>query len=161
MVLIAPSTPCLLRRDDNPSGLDPQLVERNLSLLAADVPEWCALNAPGYFGPASTASKGLEAWTVNEIVATPLPVLLATARANFAADGRDDLRAVRLPTLVLHGDADLSAPLELTGRPTAELVPGARLVVYEGIGHGLYAGEHDRVNADLLAFLGERVAQPA
>jgi non-heme chloroperoxidase len=86
---------------------------------------------------------------------------LATARANFWADVRDDLRAVRVPTLVLHGDADMSAPLELTGRPTAALVPGARLEVYEGIGHGLYASEHDRVNADVLAFLAEHVRQPA
>jgi pimeloyl-ACP methyl ester carboxylesterase len=160
-VLIAPSTPCLLRRDDNPTGLDPQLVESNLSLLAADVPQWCALNAPGYFGPSSSASPGLVEWTVGEIVNTRLPVLLATARANFWADLRDDLRAVRVPTLVLHGDADMSAPLELTGRPTAALVPGARLEVYEGIGHGLYAGEHGRVNGDLLSFLADHVRQPA
>jgi non-heme chloroperoxidase len=36
---------------------------------------------------------------------------------------------VRGPSLVVHGDRDTSAPLELTGRPTAALIEGALLSV--------------------------------
>ena len=42
---------------------------------------------------------------------------------------------------------------ELTGRNTAELIGGASLTVYPGAGHGLYASDHDTLNADLLAFI--------
>ena len=46
------------------------------------------------------------------------------------------LRSVRVPTLVLHGDADPLVPLAC-GVDTAESVPGARLVVIPGMGHAL------------------------
>jgi pimeloyl-ACP methyl ester carboxylesterase len=55
--------------------------------------------------------------------------------AIFASGSRaDGLRSVTVPTLVIHGDADrLIDPSG--GRRTAELVPGARLVIFEGMGH--------------------------
>jgi len=46
------------------------------------------------------------------------------------------LRSVRVPTLVLHGDADPLVTLAC-GVDTAESVPGARLVVIPGMGHAL------------------------
>lgn len=52
---------------------------------------------------------------------------------------------------MIHGDA--SAPLELTGRPTAALLPDARLVVYPGAPHGLYVSHAERFTNDLLDFL--------
>jgi len=58
-----------------------------------------------------------------------------------------------VPALVIHGDKDVSAPLELTGRKTAALIPGSRLVIYEGAPHGLMLTHVDRLNADLLQFL--------
>jgi pimeloyl-ACP methyl ester carboxylesterase len=41
-----------------------------------------------------------------------------------------------VPTLVIHGDADPLVPLAC-GVDTAESIPGARLVVVEGMGHAL------------------------
>ena len=49
-------------------------------------------------------------------------------------DRADALRALDVPTLVVHGDRDtLIDPSG--GRRTAELVPGARYVEIEGMGH--------------------------
>lgn len=53
---------------------------------------------------------------------------------------------------VIHGDRDASAPLELAGRRTAALIPGARLDVYEGAPHGLYFTHKERPNRDLASF---------
>jgi pimeloyl-ACP methyl ester carboxylesterase len=53
----------------------------------------------------------------------------------------------------MHGDLDASAPIDLTGRPTAALIPGARLIVYPGMGHGMFASDHGRLNRDILAFI--------
>ena len=44
------------------------------------------------------------------------------------------LGALRLPALVVHGDADRLVPLE-SGRATADAIPGARLEIVEGMGH--------------------------
>jgi pimeloyl-ACP methyl ester carboxylesterase len=46
----------------------------------------------------------------------------------------DALRSVKVPTLVLHGDADTLINIS-GGRRTAECIPGARFVVMEGMGH--------------------------
>jgi pimeloyl-ACP methyl ester carboxylesterase len=58
-----------------------------------------------------------------------------------------------VPTLIVQGDADASAPLPLTGKKTAALIPTSRLIVYEGAPHGLIYTHMDRLNGDLQEFL--------
>jgi pimeloyl-ACP methyl ester carboxylesterase len=106
-------------------------------------------------------SPGLTDWVIRQIVDTPLKVLLDTAACFATADLRAELPSLRVPTLILHGDLDTSAPIELTGRKTAALIPGSRLIVYEGSGHGLYAADHERVNGDILEFIHRREALAA
>jgi pimeloyl-ACP methyl ester carboxylesterase len=57
--------------------------------------------------------------------------------AIMASDNRAPaLASVEAPTLVVHGDADPLIPLE-GGRDTARAIPGAELLVIEGLGHEL------------------------
>jgi len=63
-------------------------------------------------------------------------------------------RALKVPiTFFYAADNDASAPIDLTGRPTAAQIPRAQLKVYEGAPHGLFVTHKDRLNADLLAFV--------
>jgi len=78
--------------------------------------------------------------------------VLATFRAMTTTDFRADFAAITIPTLVLHGTADASAPFALTGKRTAELIPNARLHVYDDAPHGLPVSHVDRVNGDIEAF---------
>ena len=48
----------------------------------------------------------------------------------------DRLGSLRVPTLVIHGDADILVPVE-NGRRVAAAIPGARLMEMEGMGHDL------------------------
>ncbi|MBV9173301.1 MAG: alpha/beta hydrolase [Chloroflexi bacterium] len=155
LVLVAPTTPFLLRTADNPDGWDSAVVDASLAALRADVPGWCAASnqAGPYFGRTSRDVGGLVEWTTRMIVDTPVYVLLQTARNQIATDMRGELPRITKPTLIVHGDADASAPINLTARETVRLMPNARLVEYPGAGHGLYASEHERVNADLLEFI--------
>ena len=50
------------------------------------------------------------------------------------------LHGVRVPTLIIHGDADPLVSVE-AGKDTAESVPGAVLKIMEGMGHDLPHGE--------------------
>ncbi len=74
-------------------------------------------------------------------------------RAFTETDFRPELRTITVPTLLIHGDIDTSAPLELTGRRTASLIPGSRLEVYEGAAHGLPITHMERLNRDLLSYV--------
>jgi non-heme chloroperoxidase len=156
-VLLAPGMPLLAKTPDNPDGLDLAVLIASSEALKKDVPQWCADNAPPFFGR-TPVSAGLVDWVTRQIVDTPLKVLLDTATAFATTDFRDELRSFPVETLVIHGDVDASAPIELTGRKTAALIPDAELLIYEGSGHGLYAADHERLNADILAFAGVPVA---
>lgn len=61
-----------------------------------------------------------------------------TAAIAAAGDRRATLAGLRVPTLVLHGEEDPLIRPE-AGRATAEMIPGARLVTYPGMGHDLPA----------------------
>jgi pimeloyl-ACP methyl ester carboxylesterase len=139
MVLSAAVTPCLAQSDGNPMGIPVAMLDANRAAMAADIGGWIRASSAGYWGRGESDQRPLDTtWTEQTLLGTPLPVLLATNAAMCAADLRSALAAVTCPTLVVHGDADLSAPLDLTGRPTAAIVPGAELCVIGGAGHGLY-----------------------
>ncbi|RLM48426.1 hypothetical protein DVK02_19495, partial [Halobellus sp. Atlit-31R] len=70
-------------------------------------------------------------------------------------DFRAELPAIDLPVLLIAGTQDASAPFELTARPTARLIPDARLKVYDGAPHGMFITHMERVNRDLLEFAAE------
>ena len=157
IVFVAPTTPFLLRTADNPDGIEPALIEANYNAIRANLPKWCTdFEAAGpYFGTTTKDVRGLVAWTIRLIVDTPLFVLLETLRQMTSVDMRPELPGIDVPALIIHGDADASAPIALTGRKTAQLLPNGRLIEYAGAGHGLYASEHERLNADLLTFLAQ------
>jgi pimeloyl-ACP methyl ester carboxylesterase len=73
------------------------------------------------------------------------------------ADFRAEMRGIDVPTLIVQGDRDRSAPVEMTGKPSAELIPDCRLLVYPGAPHGLMFTHMDELNADLLRFMRERL----
>ena len=57
-----------------------------------------------------------------------------------------------MPTLVIHGDADPLVPIQ-NGRYLAADIPGAGLIVYEGVGHIPEVECFERFNEDLVEFL--------
>ncbi len=74
--------------------------------------------ADAYFAlPGSGISAAIVEDTLVNILQLPLPVQEACIRTIFAVEAADELQQVIQPVLLLHGDGDVSAPLDLTGRP--------------------------------------------
>jgi pimeloyl-ACP methyl ester carboxylesterase len=90
--------------------------------------------------------------TVTSLAAPNATRDCATAFAK--TDFRADLSAVKVPTLVIHGDSDQTVPFEASGERTAKLIPQAELKVYKGAPHGLFFTDKDQLTTDLLAFAG-------
>ncbi len=153
----APITPCLTLGPDNELGLPAEAFAGNRATMAADIAGWIEANTAGYWGAGESGSEvcwpAQTEWTTRTIFETPLPVLLATNAAITAADLRKEIAAIECPALVIQGDADCSAPLAVTGAPTAALLRDGRLLVVEGAGHGLYASFAAEYNAALLDFI--------
>jgi len=80
-------------------------------------------------------------------------------RVLVGLDLTDALLAVRVPTLVVGGSADLMTP-PFEARRIARLVPGARLELLPGGGHMLMLEQADRID-DLIADFARDVQGPA
>lgn len=156
LVLSAPVTPCLTTSDDNAIGLPPASHAASRDVMRDGLGLWITNNTAGYWAADESAlGLAVEAqWTRHTVVSTPLPVLLATHETMVSADVREDLRGLTCPALVIHGDADRSAPLQLTGLPTHALLAHGQLAVFEGAGHGLYTSYASSYNHKLVEFLG-------
>lgn len=152
LVLIGPTTPLLAWTGDNPDGIDPAVFEAlRRDELMRDLPRWLDENARQFGGP--EASEAVLGWIKELARGASLHALEAFHRELTTADFRAELPRLDLPVLVIQGEQDTTCPLELTGRRTVELVPGAELLVYEGAPHGLIVSHTDRLNADLLRFV--------
>ena len=68
-------------------------------------------------------------------------------------DFRDDVKEIKVPTLVIHGDADRICPIEATGARTAKLIPGAKYHVIKDGPHGCNWTHATEFNEALLKFL--------
>jgi pimeloyl-ACP methyl ester carboxylesterase len=96
----------------------------------------------------------MDWWSRQFLDRCSIKVLSELYKVMTETDFRPELRTIRTPTLILHGDIDKSAQLELTGRPTHELIAGSRLLVYENAAHALPYTHTDRMLADIVAFAG-------
>jgi pimeloyl-ACP methyl ester carboxylesterase len=150
LVLVAPTTPRLLRAADNPDGLDPAAAAAVRAALARDFPAWVEANLDAFVTP--DTSRAMREWLRGLTLGCSWRAAVELNRAVTQADFRADLRRIRLPALVVHGDADVSAPLDFCGRATVALIPGARLEVYRGAPHGLPVTHAGRLAEDIAAF---------
>jgi non-heme chloroperoxidase len=74
-------------------------------------------------------------------------------KAFSETDQTEDLKAISVPVLVMHGDDDQVVPIDDAGRLSVKLVQNGTLKVYPGYPHGMLTTHADVINPDLLAFI--------
>ena len=149
VVLISPTLPFMTKTPDNPDGVDRALWDGLRSRAMSDFPQVLAETVR----PTGETSLPTYEWVFRMFEQASLKALLDCNRVGQQTDYRSELPKISVPTIIIQGDKDLSAPLEWTGRKTAALIPRSRLVVYEGAPHGLMLTHVSRLNADLHSFI--------
>jgi pimeloyl-ACP methyl ester carboxylesterase len=81
-----------------------------------------------------------------------VPPAVRAAMFNRLLDNDDVLTRILVPTLVMHGDADRIVRLS-AAMHTAATVPGAKLLVYDGVGHAVQFDAPQRFGRDLSEFV--------
>ena len=152
IVLLAPMTPYLKQTVDNPDAIPEQAFEALRSEWRNDFAKWIADNTPPFF--TKDTSPAMQQWGASMMQPMSLPIAIACNRSMVDTDFRADLRNITTPSLLIHGDADQSAPLALTGAKSAQLMPNCTFKIYAGAPHGLFVTHKQRVNADILQFIG-------
>jgi pimeloyl-ACP methyl ester carboxylesterase len=151
LVLVAPTTPFLVQTEDNPDAVPKVAVDAQNDEIARNYPKWLADNEGPFFVP--DTPQIVRSWIMEMMLGVPLPVALACRKTISFADLRAVAAKINVPTLIVQGDKDASAPLELTGVKTARLIKGSELKIFEGAPHGLPLTHSERFLADLLAFI--------
>jgi pimeloyl-ACP methyl ester carboxylesterase len=152
VALLGPMTPFILKTEDNPGGIDGAGFEFfRTQQLMRDFPQWVDDNMVPFVH--AETPQGIKDWFKQMAFTASLHALRECNRSLAETDFRADLPQVRVPVLLIAGDRDASAPLELTARPTAALLPDVQLKVYEGAPHAMFITDMERVNADLLEFV--------
>ena len=157
--LISSTAPYLIKADDNPNGVDGAVLEEMISGLRADRQRWAASLAGPWFGvrpDGMPLSQELLDWAVGIFLQASPRAAIETIRAVYTTDLRPDARGTTVPTLIVHGDADIMVPFEISARRLVEEMPRAELKVYENASHGPFISHKERLNDDLLTFLGHQ-----
>lgn len=155
-ILIASIVPYMLKTDDNPHGTPQAMFDK----IGAGINEDRARFWSGFFKDfygvslaAQPVSDEVLEWSRDLSMYASLKATLACAKAFGTTDLRPDLAAFTVPTLIIHGTADKTVPIDASARAAAAGIPGSMLIEYEGAPHGLLASHKERLIADVLTFV--------
>jgi non-heme chloroperoxidase len=158
-VFIAPLLPFLLKTHDNPDGIDRSVFDGLTARIAADRPaamkEFLDQSYNVDLLDGSRLSDQVWQNSFYVAVSTSAHAALGCVAACLE-DFRENLAAINVPVLIIHGDQDRLLPYELTGSRLPALLTNTRSTVISGGPHAITWTHADEVNRALLQFM-ERV----
>ena len=155
-VFMAAIQPFLLKTPDNPAGSDASHFEGTKKAVAADRPAFLTqffskfYNVDILLGTKISEEAIRLSWNV---AAGASPKGTLDCVQAWLTDFRPDLAGIKIPTLVVHGDADRILPIAATGQRTHDAIKGSKLVVIKRGPHGINWTHAEDVNRSLLDFL--------
>ena len=156
VVLISSVTPYMLKTEDNTEGVDKEVFDDMVDNILADRPEFLTEFGKQFYGVTKlnqTVSKPLLEWNQMLCLMSSAKATVDCVRSFSETDFRNDLKNINIPVLIIHGNADKTVPINVSGNKTAELIPNAKYIVYADAPHGLFITEKEKLNADLLDFI--------
>jgi non-heme chloroperoxidase len=157
LVLIGAVPPIMLKTPGNPGGLPIEVFDGFRQQLAANRAQFYrdVASGPfyGYNRPGANISRAVvDNWWRQG--------MMGGAKAHYdgikafsETDFTEDLKAIDIPTLVMHGDDDQIVPIADSALLSAKLLKNGTLKVYEKLSHGMCTTHPDLINSDLLAFI--------
>ena len=156
VVFVSAVTPFLLKRDDNPDGVDKSVFDEIFEGLEKDRPDFLDTFGKQFYGVGLLSHPVSEAtlqWTLNMALPASHTATVECAHAFSETDFREDLKSISVPTLIIHGDDDKTVPIDASGARTAAALPHATYKVYDGAPHGLFITDKDKLSTDIAAFV--------
>jgi len=156
LVLVSAVPPLMLRTSANPGGLPIEVFDGLRAELASNRAAFYRDFAAGpFYGfnrpDAKVVSAVVDNWWRQG--------MMGGAKAHYdgikafsETDFTDDLKAIEVPALVMHGDDDQVVPIADSAPLSAKLLKRGTLKVYKGFPHGMLTVNADVLNRDLLAF---------
>ncbi len=157
LVLIGAVPPVMVKKDSNPDGTPLEVFDGFREALVANRPQFYLDVASGpFYGfnrPGTQVSEGLIRNWWRQGMQGSAKAHYDCIKAFSETDFTEDLKAIPLPTLVMHGSDDQVVPIDASAARTVEIMPNATLKIYDGASHGMAATMAETINADILNFL--------
>ncbi|MBZ9740312.1 MULTISPECIES: alpha/beta fold hydrolase [unclassified Mesorhizobium] len=154
--LLGAVPPIMLKTAANPGGLPIEVfdgfragVAGNRAQLYVDVP---AGPFYGFNRPGAAVSQGVIDNWYRQGMMGGTKAHYDCIKAFSETDFTEDLKAIEVPVLVMHGDDDQIVPIADSALLAIKLLRKGELKVYKGFPHGMATTHADVINADLLAF---------
>ena len=156
-VLIGAIPPIMVQSDKNPGGLPIDVFDGFRAAQNANRAQFFLDIASGpFYGfnrPGAQISEGtVRNWWRQGMMGA------ATAhydciKAFSETDFTEDLKAIEVPVLVMHGEDDQIVPIADSALLSIKLLKNGTLKTYAGLPHGMCTTHPDIINPDLLAFI--------
>ena len=155
--LISAVPPILVKTPANPGGLPIEVFDGLRKALAENRAQFYLDFASGpfysYNRPGARVSQGVIRNWWRQAMMGGAKAQYDCVKALSETDFTEDLKAIDVPTLVMHGDDDQIVPVADSAPLSAKLLRRGKLKVYEKFPHGMCTTHAEVVNADLLKFL--------
>jgi non-heme chloroperoxidase len=155
-ILIGAVVPYMLKTADNPNGVPQAIFDQMAEGITKDRAAFWGAFFPDFYGNGvlrQPVSAEVIEWSRQMAMQASLKATLACAQAFSTTDFRSDLRAFTMPTLVIHGTADKTVPIDTSGRAAAAGIDSSVMLEYDGGPHGLLASHKAQIRDDVLEFL--------
>ncbi len=156
VMLLASVTPYLRRTRDNPGGVAGTMLDRMLAAVKADRIGFLTKFFVDFYNAdvVGSAVNGSDLLAYGKSLAWRADPM-ATQQCVVAfgdTDFRPDLRAIHVPVLIVHGDADRIVPFLAAAVRTQAMIPGSQLTVIAGAPHGFPSTHAAELDALMLNF---------
>ncbi|WP_439816878.1 alpha/beta fold hydrolase [Zavarzinia sp. CC-PAN008] len=156
-VLIGAVPPIMVKTPANPGGLPIEVFDGFRAALAANRAQFYLDVASGpFYGfnrDGAQVSQGVIQNWWRQGMQGGAKAHYDGIKAFSETDFTDDLKAMTVPTLVLHGEDDQIVPIDDSARLAITHLRNGTLKTYPGFSHGMCTVNADVINADLLAFI--------
>jgi non-heme chloroperoxidase len=156
-VLIGAVPPLMLQTDANPNGLPLEVFDGFREGTASNRSQFYLDIAAGpFYGfnrPGAKASQGIIWNWWRQGMTGGSKAHYDGIKAFSETDFSEDLRAMHVPTLVMHGDDDQVVPIASSAEMAIELLANGTLKIYPGFSHGMCTVNAEVINRDLLEFI--------
>jgi non-heme chloroperoxidase len=156
-VLIGAVPPVMVKSDKNPGGLPIEVFDGFRAAQAANRAQFFLDVASGpFYGfnrPGAKVSEGIirNWWRQGMMGGTKAHY--DCIKAFSETDFTEDLKAIDVPVLFMHGSDDQIVPIDDSALLAVKLVRNGTLKVYDGLPHGMCTTHPDIINPELLAFI--------
>ena len=155
-VLISAIPPTFMQSARNPDGVPKAVVDGLRDQTAnhrAQFYQDITIPFYGFNRPGAVISQGIrDNWWRQGMMGAAI-AHYECIRVLSETEFFDDLAAIEVPVLVMHGEDDQICPFPTTGARSVKLVKQGTLKSYPGLPHGMPTTHADIINADLLAFI--------